>query len=86
MLWLTCVIVPILSVSLLGGPTDPEIMQKPTGKNQCSITAEVCSLLGLNILIKLQNSLVLNSMKLFNVIVVILCYVVLWFEILTCCN
>lgn len=41
MLWLTCIIVPLLSVSLLGGPTDPEVMQKPTGKNQCSITPEV---------------------------------------------
>jgi len=40
-LWLTCIVVPLLSVSLVGGPTDPEVMQKPTGKNQCSITSEV---------------------------------------------
>jgi len=40
-LWLACVVVPLLSVSLVAGPTDPEVMQKPTGKNQCSITTEV---------------------------------------------
>ncbi|XP_016662636.1 transmembrane protein 94 isoform X2 [Acyrthosiphon pisum] len=40
-LWLTCIVVPLLSVSLVGGPTDPEVMQKPTGKNQCSITSEL---------------------------------------------
>lgn len=44
-LWLTCVVVPLLSVSLIGGPTDPEVMQKPTGKNQCLITTEVSMIL-----------------------------------------
>lgn len=44
-LWLACIIVPLLSVSLVGGPTDPGVMQKSTGKNQCSITSEVSLIL-----------------------------------------
>ncbi|XP_050541863.1 transmembrane protein 94 isoform X2 [Daktulosphaira vitifoliae] len=40
-LWLVCIIIPILSISLVGGPTDPKVMQTPTGKNQCSITTEL---------------------------------------------
>ncbi|XP_050421930.1 transmembrane protein 94 isoform X2 [Adelges cooleyi] len=40
-LWLTCIIIPLLAVSLVGGPTDHEVMHKPSGKNQCSISTEL---------------------------------------------
>ncbi|XP_058796297.1 transmembrane protein 94 isoform X3 [Phymastichus coffea] len=40
-LWLTCLIVPLLAVSLVGSPSDPIIMQQATGKNQCGISAQV---------------------------------------------
>ncbi|CAB0035951.1 unnamed protein product [Trichogramma brassicae] len=42
-LWLGCVIVPVLAVSLVGTPTDPSIMQRATGKNQCLVTWEVAA-------------------------------------------
>lgn len=32
-LWHSCVVVPLLSVSLLGKPVEPDIMKKATGKN-----------------------------------------------------
>lgn len=41
-LWLGFLIVPLLAVSLVGTPTDPTIMQRATGKNQCAIGAQVC--------------------------------------------
>ncbi|XP_012271899.1 transmembrane protein 94 isoform X2 [Orussus abietinus] len=40
-LWLSCVIVPLLSVSMVATPTDPMIMQRATGKNQCVVTLQV---------------------------------------------
>ncbi|XP_044272389.1 transmembrane protein 94 isoform X2 [Tribolium madens] len=36
-LWLTCLVVPMLSVSLMGLPVDPEVMKKPQGKNQVGV-------------------------------------------------
>jgi hypothetical protein len=40
-LWLQCIVIPILSLSLVGKPTDAQIMQKATGKNQFSINFDV---------------------------------------------
>ncbi|XP_063995307.1 transmembrane protein 94 isoform X2 [Diachasmimorpha longicaudata] len=40
-LWLICLIIPLLSVSMIATPTDPTIMQRATGKNQCAVTGEV---------------------------------------------
>ncbi|XP_063240300.1 transmembrane protein 94 isoform X2 [Bacillus rossius redtenbacheri] len=40
-LWLACVVVPALSTSLVGVPTDPRVMQQATGKNQCVVNTEV---------------------------------------------
>ncbi|KAK7869540.1 hypothetical protein R5R35_002309 [Gryllus longicercus] len=44
-LWLVCVIIPILSLSLVGKPTDPQVMQKATGKNQNIVNTEVITFL-----------------------------------------
>lgn len=40
-LWLACLIIPMLSVSLTATPIDPTIMQRATGKNQCTVNGEV---------------------------------------------
>ncbi|XP_011308488.1 uncharacterized protein KIAA0195 isoform X3 [Fopius arisanus] len=40
-LWLICLIIPLLSISMIATPTDPTIMQRATGKNQCAVTGEV---------------------------------------------
>lgn len=40
-LWLIFVIIPPLSVSLMGAKVDMEIMKKPLGKNQVVFNAEV---------------------------------------------
>ncbi|XP_056644666.1 transmembrane protein 94 isoform X2 [Diorhabda sublineata] len=33
-LWFSCLVVPLLSVSLMARPIDPDVMKKPQGKNQ----------------------------------------------------
>ncbi|XP_067006534.2 endoplasmic reticulum magnesium-transporting P-type ATPase [Anabrus simplex] len=40
-LWLFCLVVPLLSLSMVGNPTDPLTMQRATGKNQCDINMQV---------------------------------------------
>lgn len=40
-LWLVCFIVPMLGVTLLGTPTDSDVMKKPLGKNQIVFNVEV---------------------------------------------
>ena len=50
-LWLACVTVPLLSVSLIGAPTDPSVMNVATGKNYRHLDREV-TLLHISILIK----------------------------------
>ncbi|XP_012258438.1 transmembrane protein 94 isoform X2 [Athalia rosae] len=40
-MWLSCLIIPLLSVSLVATPTDPTIMQRATGKNQCLVNGQV---------------------------------------------
>lgn len=40
-LWLSCLIIPILSTSMIATPIDPTIMQRATGKNQCVVNGEV---------------------------------------------
>ncbi|XP_033214958.1 transmembrane protein 94 isoform X2 [Belonocnema kinseyi] len=40
-LWLTCLIIPLLSISMVATPTDSTIMQRATGKNQCVINRQV---------------------------------------------
>ncbi|XP_059477239.1 transmembrane protein 94 isoform X2 [Neocloeon triangulifer] len=39
-LWLQCVVIPILALSLIGKPTDTQIMQRATGKNQFLINTD----------------------------------------------
>ncbi|XP_065338638.1 transmembrane protein 94 isoform X2 [Cloeon dipterum] len=41
-LWVQCIVIPILALSLIGKPTDTQIMQRATGKNQFSISSETC--------------------------------------------
>ncbi|XP_057369494.1 transmembrane protein 94-like isoform X2 [Daphnia carinata] len=36
-LWLSCIIIPLLSISLMGAPTDPDVMNIATGKNSRKI-------------------------------------------------
>lgn len=36
-LWLVCVVIPLLSVSLLGLPVDPDVMKRPQGKNTVGV-------------------------------------------------
>ncbi|XP_046406252.1 transmembrane protein 94 isoform X2 [Ischnura elegans] len=43
-LWLICVIIPILAMSLIGTPTDPKVMHRATGKGQSHVTMEVALL------------------------------------------
>lgn len=58
-MWLCCLIVPLLAISLVGTPTDATIMQRATGKNQCAINGQVmticnyCSILSIEIKAKL---------------------------------
>lgn len=40
-IWLTCIIIPLLSVSLMGAPTDPGVMNIATGKNSRKVDKEV---------------------------------------------
>ncbi|XP_068983961.1 transmembrane protein 94 isoform X1 [Bombus flavifrons] len=40
-LWLCCLIIPMLSISMIATPMDPTIMQRATGKNQCTVNGEV---------------------------------------------
>ncbi|KAJ8664808.1 hypothetical protein QAD02_006470 [Eretmocerus hayati] len=40
-LWLSVLIVPLIAMSLVATPTDPSIMQRATGKNHCSLSAQV---------------------------------------------
>lgn len=40
-LWLCCLIIPILSISMIATPMDPTIMQRATGKNQCTVNGQV---------------------------------------------
>ncbi|KAK2583635.1 hypothetical protein KPH14_009573 [Odynerus spinipes] len=39
--WLSCLIIPVLSMSMIATPMDPTIMQRATGKNQCIINGQV---------------------------------------------
>ena len=40
-IWITCITIPILSVSLLGAPTDPAVMNIATGKNSRNVDRAV---------------------------------------------
>ncbi|XP_076235188.1 transmembrane protein 94-like protein l(2)k05819 isoform X2 [Calliopsis andreniformis] len=40
-LWLSCLIIPMLSISMIATPMDPTIMQRATGKNQCTINGQI---------------------------------------------
>ncbi|XP_076621551.1 transmembrane protein 94-like protein l(2)k05819 isoform X4 [Colletes latitarsis] len=40
-LWLSCLIIPMLSISMIATPKDTTIMQRATGKNQCTINGQV---------------------------------------------
>ncbi|XP_049853191.1 transmembrane protein 94 isoform X3 [Schistocerca gregaria] len=40
-MWLVCIIVPLLSLSLVGKPTDPQVMHRATGKNECVFNTQV---------------------------------------------
>lgn len=40
-LWFVCIVIPLLSVSLMGVKVDKSIMQKPLGKNQTVFSQEV---------------------------------------------
>ncbi|XP_069685217.1 transmembrane protein 94 isoform X2 [Periplaneta americana] len=40
-LWLICLVVPLLSLSLVANSTDPQVMQRATGKNQCVVNTQV---------------------------------------------
>lgn len=40
-LWLTCITIPILAISLIGAPTNPSVMSIATGKNVRNIDREV---------------------------------------------
>ncbi|CAL1678432.1 unnamed protein product [Lasius platythorax] len=40
-LWLCCLIIPVLSTSMIATPIDPTIMQRATGKNQCIVNGEL---------------------------------------------
>ncbi|XP_029032727.1 transmembrane protein 94 isoform X4 [Osmia bicornis bicornis] len=40
-LWLCCLIIPMLSISLIATPMDSTIMQRATGKNQCTINGRI---------------------------------------------
>nr|XP_031837359.1 transmembrane protein 94 isoform X1 [Nomia melanderi]XP_031837360.1 transmembrane protein 94 isoform X1 [Nomia melanderi]XP_031837361.1 transmembrane protein 94 isoform X1 [Nomia melanderi]XP_031837362.1 transmembrane protein 94 isoform X1 [Nomia melanderi]XP_031837363.1 transmembrane protein 94 isoform X1 [Nomia melanderi] len=40
-LWLSCLIIPMLSISMIATPKDPTIMQRATGKNQCTINGQI---------------------------------------------
>lgn len=42
-LWICCVIIPCLSVSLMGISVDPENTKKPQGKKQIGFNSEVCT-------------------------------------------
>lgn len=39
--WLSCLIIPVLSISMIATPMDSTIMQRATGKNQCIINGQV---------------------------------------------
>ncbi|PSN29814.1 hypothetical protein C0J52_24796, partial [Blattella germanica] len=39
-LWLTCLVIPLLSLSLVGNSSDPQVMQRATGKNQCVVNTQ----------------------------------------------
>ncbi|XP_071444767.1 transmembrane protein 94 isoform X3 [Hetaerina americana] len=43
-LWLICVVIPLLATSLIGTPTDPKVMHRATGKGQSHVTLEVALL------------------------------------------
>ncbi|XP_066585135.1 endoplasmic reticulum magnesium-transporting P-type ATPase isoform X2 [Prorops nasuta] len=40
-IWLSCLIIPMLSISMIATPMDPTIMQRATGKNQCTVNGQV---------------------------------------------
>ncbi|KAG7210195.1 hypothetical protein KM043_011750 [Ampulex compressa] len=40
-IWLCCLIIPMLSISMVATPMDTTIMQRATGKNQCIINGQV---------------------------------------------
>ncbi|XP_043281137.1 transmembrane protein 94 isoform X2 [Venturia canescens] len=40
-MWLCCLIIPLLSISMIATPTDSTIMQRATGKNQCVVGGQV---------------------------------------------
>ncbi|XP_026670235.1 transmembrane protein 94 isoform X5 [Ceratina calcarata] len=40
-LWLCCLIIPVLSISMIATPIDHTIMQRATGKNQCTVNGQV---------------------------------------------
>ncbi|XP_032688054.1 transmembrane protein 94 isoform X2 [Odontomachus brunneus] len=40
-MWLCCLIIPLISISMIATPIDATIMQRATGKNQCIVNGEV---------------------------------------------
>uniref|UniRef100_A0A1B6BXT8 Cation-transporting P-type ATPase C-terminal domain-containing protein n=1 Tax=Clastoptera arizonana TaxID=38151 RepID=A0A1B6BXT8_9HEMI len=41
LLWISCIVIPLLSLSMVANPTDPAVMQKATDKNHCLVNFEV---------------------------------------------
>lgn len=41
LLWFICLVIPVLSISLMGIPVNSEVMKKPLGKNQLVFNVEV---------------------------------------------
>uniref|UniRef100_A0A1B6CIN0 Cation-transporting P-type ATPase C-terminal domain-containing protein n=1 Tax=Clastoptera arizonana TaxID=38151 RepID=A0A1B6CIN0_9HEMI len=40
LLWISCIVIPLLSLSMVANPTDPAVMQKATDKNHCLVNFE----------------------------------------------
>lgn len=36
-MWFVCVVIPVLSLSLVGSPTDSQVMQRPTSNKQGAV-------------------------------------------------
>lgn len=70
-LWFVCLVLPILGVTLMGTPTDQDVMKKPLGKNQIVFNFEVC----------LQKTFLKTLYKTIFLLGANICFVVLRFEV-----
>jgi hypothetical protein len=72
-LWLVCLIVPLLSLSLVASSTDPQVMQRATGKNQCVVDMQASNCCSYVLVFLITSMQMLHTFPLMILLLTIVC-------------